>query len=61
MDTPLVNGADRLRDDLWARSEALKRHPGFQCAAAKIGCALSHALARSISAVRAVPCTDGSR
>ena len=39
MDTPLVNGADRLRDDLWARSEALKRHPGFQCAAAKIGCA----------------------
>lgn len=35
----LVNGADRLRDDLWARSEALKRHPGFQCAAAKIGCA----------------------
>jgi OmpA-OmpF porin, OOP family len=39
MDTPLVNRADRLRDDLWAQSEALKRHAGFSCAAAKIACA----------------------
>jgi OmpA-OmpF porin, OOP family len=39
MDTPLVNDADRLRPDLWALSEELKRHAGFRCAAQKVSCA----------------------
>lgn len=39
MDTPLVNGAARLRPDLWERTEALKRHRGFACAAPKVSCA----------------------
>jgi outer membrane protein OmpA-like peptidoglycan-associated protein len=39
MDTPLVNGAARLRPDLWARAEALRQHRGFACAAAKAACA----------------------
>jgi outer membrane protein OmpA-like peptidoglycan-associated protein len=39
MDTPLVNGAARLRPDLWARTEALKRESGFQCAWPKVACA----------------------
>ena len=38
-DTPLVNGADRLRPDLWAAAAALKRHEGFRCAAASVACA----------------------
>jgi outer membrane protein OmpA-like peptidoglycan-associated protein len=38
-DTPLVNGADRLRPDLWAAAEALKRHEGYRCAAARVACA----------------------
>ncbi len=39
MDTPLVNGAARLRPDLWARTEALKKDSGFQCAWPKVACA----------------------
>ena len=38
MDTPLVNDAARLRPDLWARTEALKQHPGFKCAAQQVAC-----------------------
>jgi OOP family OmpA-OmpF porin len=30
-DTPLVNSAARLRDDLWARLTALKKNEGFVC------------------------------
>ena len=37
-DTELVNGA-RLRPDLWAQLEALKRGPGFRCAQPQIACA----------------------
>jgi OOP family OmpA-OmpF porin len=39
MDTALVNGAARLRPDLWARTEALKTHSGFACAAQQVACA----------------------
>jgi outer membrane protein OmpA-like peptidoglycan-associated protein len=39
MDTPLVNGATRLRPDLWERAQALKGHEGFRCAAQKVSCA----------------------
>ncbi len=39
MDTPLVNGAARLRPDLWERAAALKRHTGFACAQQKAACA----------------------
>jgi len=39
MDTPLVGQAVKLRDDLWARTEALKRHSGFTCAQQKLACA----------------------
>lgn len=39
MDTPLVNGAARLRPDLWERTAALKQHAGFQCAAKQVACA----------------------
>ncbi len=38
-ETPLVNGATRLRPDLWARAQALKAGPGFACAAQKTACA----------------------
>src|SRR5260363_105432 len=31
--TPLVNNAAKLRDDLWMRLNALKRHAGSACAA----------------------------
>ncbi len=37
--TPLVNGAARLRPDLWARTEALRRAAGFSCAQQRVGCA----------------------
>jgi outer membrane protein OmpA-like peptidoglycan-associated protein len=37
-DTPLVNDATRLRDDLWARFAAGKTASGFACAAQKIAC-----------------------
>ena len=39
LDTPLVSAAARLRPDLWARTDALKQHAGFQCAAQQVACA----------------------
>ena len=36
--TPLVNGAEKLRDDLWARFAAIKPLPGFACAAQAVAC-----------------------
>jgi OOP family OmpA-OmpF porin len=36
--TPLVNGATRLREDLWARFAALRSAPGAQCAAQQVAC-----------------------
>lgn len=38
-DTPLVNGAARLRLDLWERLAGLRSHRGFACAAAQSACA----------------------
>ena len=38
IDTPLVNGAARLRPDLWARALALRSHEGWRCAQAKSAC-----------------------
>ncbi len=38
-DTPLVNGALRIRADLWAEAARLREHPGASCAAAKLACA----------------------
>nr|MDQ2735943.1 OmpA family protein [Pseudomonadota bacterium] len=38
-DTPLVNGAARLRPDLWERAEGLKKGTGFACAAQETACA----------------------
>jgi len=37
-DTPLVNGARRLREDLWQRLAALQGTPGFSCAAQAAAC-----------------------
>lgn len=37
-DTPLVNGAVRLREDLWARLAALHGTPGFTCAQQAVAC-----------------------
>ena len=37
-DTPLVNKAAKLRPDLWARYDALKKHSGFACAAQRTAC-----------------------
>ncbi|NHZ80835.1 OmpA family protein [Massilia sp. CCM 8695] len=37
--TPLVNDAAKLRDDLWARFGAVKSGAGFSCAAQKVACA----------------------
>lgn len=39
MDTPLVNGAAKLRPDLWERALAVRGHAGFACAAQKAACA----------------------
>jgi len=39
LDTPLVNGAARLRPDLWERLSGIRKHRGFQCAQAKVACA----------------------
>ncbi len=39
MDTLLVNGAARLRPDLWERTSALKQHEGFSCAWKQVACA----------------------
>jgi outer membrane protein OmpA-like peptidoglycan-associated protein len=38
-DTPLVNGAARLRPDLWDRAAALRGHKGFRCAQQQVACA----------------------
>ena len=38
-DTPLVNDAERLREDLWSAAQRLQSHAGFRCAAAKTACA----------------------
>lgn len=38
-ETPLVNHAEKLRPDLWARYDALKQSPGFSCAAQQTACA----------------------
>lgn len=38
-ETPLVNGAQKLRDDLWAKYDALKKMEGFSCAAQATACA----------------------
>ena len=37
-DTALVNNAAKLRPDLWARAEALKKHRGFACATQRTAC-----------------------
>lgn len=37
--TPLVNGAARLREDLWARLGALREHRGWACAQQLAACA----------------------
>jgi len=37
--TPLVNGAARLREDLWTQAEALRSHPGRACAEQQVACA----------------------
>lgn len=39
MDTRLVNGAARLRPDLWDRASALRGHAGWRCAQQKAACA----------------------
>lgn len=38
-ETPLLNGAEKLRPDLWARYDALHRHAGFRCATQATACA----------------------
>ncbi|MDC8772824.1 OmpA family protein [Roseateles albus] len=37
--TPLVNGAARLREDLWAALEGLKTAPGARCVQGLVACA----------------------
>lgn len=37
-ETPLIAGAKRLREDLWARANELKRHEGYRCARALVAC-----------------------
>ena len=39
MQTPLVNDASKLRQDLWDAAAKLKGHPGFACAEQKTACA----------------------
>jgi outer membrane protein OmpA-like peptidoglycan-associated protein len=39
MDTPLLNGAARLRPDLWERATALRGHAGWRCAQQRAACA----------------------
>ncbi len=38
-ETPLVNGAEKLRPDLWSRYDLLKKHAGYQCATQQTACA----------------------
>jgi OmpA-OmpF porin, OOP family len=45
-DTPLLDGAAKLRPDLWERAEKLKQHSGYECVADKVACSevrLAHA------------------
>jgi Outer membrane protein and related peptidoglycan-associated (lipo)proteins len=37
-DTPLVNGAARVREDLWQRLRAIHGTPGFSCAQQAVAC-----------------------
>lgn len=37
--TPLINGAEKLRPDLWDMAANLKQQPGFSCAAQQLACA----------------------
>lgn len=37
-DTPLVNNAKYLRDDLWQRLRVIHGTPGFECAQQKVAC-----------------------
>jgi OmpA-OmpF porin, OOP family len=37
--TQMVNGAARLREDLWAQAGSLKSHAGYRCAEQKVACA----------------------
>ena len=37
--TPLVNNADKLREDLWAKAGTLMQAPGKTCYAQKVACA----------------------
>ncbi|MEO6919841.1 MAG: OmpA family protein [Collimonas sp.] len=37
-ETPLVNHAEKLRPDLWARYDALKQSAGFSCVAQQTAC-----------------------
>jgi len=39
MDTALVNGAAKLRPDLWSKADAIKGSAGFRCAEQKTACA----------------------
>ncbi len=39
LSTPLINGAPRLRPDLWQRLDGLKSAPGESCAASLVACA----------------------
>lgn len=38
-ETPLVNGAEKLRPDLWSKYDSLKQMEGFECAAQATACA----------------------
>lgn len=37
-ETPMVAGAKRLREDLWARAAELKNHEGYRCARPLVAC-----------------------
>lgn len=39
LETPLVNGAAKLRPDLWERASNLRTHKGFSCAQKQAACA----------------------
>lgn len=38
-ETPLINGAEKLRPDLWTKYDSLKQMEGFSCAAQAAACA----------------------
>ena len=37
--TPLINNADKVRDDLWSKIDSLKQAKGLTCYAQKVACA----------------------